>query len=229
MTDTTCLQLSQLLPAGRALHLRPGDRLCRINGLPFTGGAEALAERFAAARPLALGFRRGEADVTLLAETPALGRWESVPAPVLPEGPRLHPEVLRNWEVLAAPDATYDLQPLSGSRSPGSRPRSGFCRCGSGACGRARRGGGAGLRGCALACGRRSSAGRRACGARGPGLCAGGSQTAGAPAGGHAGRGQRSRGPCGMAEARAERALSLRARPASARAGLGLRRLRARR
>ncbi|MGC9446730.1 hypothetical protein [Cereibacter johrii] len=114
MTDATCLQLSQLLPAGRALHLRPGDRLCLINGLPFTGGPEALAERFAAGRPLALGFRRGEADFTLLAATPGLGRWETVPAPLLPEGPRLHPEGLRNWEVLAGPDAIYDLQPLSG-------------------------------------------------------------------------------------------------------------------
>ncbi|WP_420023881.1 hypothetical protein ACN9JG_07400 [Cereibacter azotoformans] len=111
MTDATSLDLASLLPAGSALHLQPGDRLCRVNGRPFTGSPEDLAARFGTG-PLALGFRRGEIDFTVLAETATLGRWQPAPAPALAEGPRLHPEALRNWEVLAAPDGTYDIQPL---------------------------------------------------------------------------------------------------------------------
>ncbi|MGP3697192.1 hypothetical protein [Rhodobacter sp. NSM] len=112
MTDATSLDLISVLPAGSALHLQPGDRLCRVNGLPFTGDPKTLSERFAASSPLALGFRRGERDITVLASTAALGRWQQAPALPLPEGPRLHPEALRNWEVLVSSDGIYDLQPL---------------------------------------------------------------------------------------------------------------------
>ncbi|MCE6952998.1 hypothetical protein LAZ29_18895 [Cereibacter sphaeroides] len=117
MADALCLELASPSPAGAALHLRPGDRLCRVNGLPFTGAPEDLAARFAAAPRLALGFRRGEADFVVLAETAALGDWIAVPATALPDGARLHPEALCNWEVMAARDGCYDIQPLPASRA----------------------------------------------------------------------------------------------------------------
>ncbi|MEY4982801.1 MAG: hypothetical protein RIR62_1067 [Pseudomonadota bacterium] len=114
---TTTLRL-RALPAGaagRALCLRAGDILVAVNGRPFAGDAAALAKRFAARRgqALALGFRRGDQVLTVLADDPAPGQWEVIPAPPPEEGlARIDPDLVRNWEILRAIDGTYDLHPL---------------------------------------------------------------------------------------------------------------------
>lgn len=98
---------------GRALGLHSGDVLLSVDGKPWTGSAQALRARVAQGKkPVALSFLRGDAVLTVLADSGDLGRWESVPPPAT-QGPTLgNVEALCNWEVMAHPDGTHDLFPL---------------------------------------------------------------------------------------------------------------------
>lgn len=104
---------------GRRLGLTGGDILVAINGKTFRGWDETLEKRFDTRgdKPLALTFRRGEVEVTVLAETHRLARWDHIAAPVEidPEeenGRRIDPAHLRNWEVMrSAATQLYDLHP----------------------------------------------------------------------------------------------------------------------
>lgn len=125
MTDTaepvaTTLRLRAIPPqaAGRALALQSGDVLVAVNGRAFSGDSAALQRRFAdrKGRALALGFRRGEAGFTVLSDRADLGQWEAVPLPAgQPDGERIDPDALRNWEILRSSDGLYDLHPLNAS------------------------------------------------------------------------------------------------------------------
>lgn len=104
------------LPAGSAgigLGLRPGDLLVAVNGKGFTGDHATLRVMFGSgARDMALTFRRGLAEFTVLATTPDPGRWDPVPAPPDDGGRRrIDPALLRNWEVMRANDGSYDIFP----------------------------------------------------------------------------------------------------------------------
>lgn len=96
---------------GRGLGLCAGDVLLAVNGRTFHGDVAALQRLVAASgHTAALTFQRGAQEVTVLAGTATVGRWEAVPAPA--DGParrRLDPAYLRNWEVMRAPDGGYDL------------------------------------------------------------------------------------------------------------------------
>lgn len=97
--------------AGRALGLRGGDTLVAVNGRGFQGDAASLHHMLSDPdKTFALTFRRGTAEFTVLAATAALGRWESLPAP-LDEATRtrIDPAFLTAWEVMRAPDGSYDL------------------------------------------------------------------------------------------------------------------------
>lgn len=100
---------------GRELFLKPGDTLVTINGKGFRGTERDLAARFKelAQGQLALGFRRNGVVFTVLSDSPALGVWEPAPVPKDVEEKPINPAILRNWEILASADKTYDLQPLS--------------------------------------------------------------------------------------------------------------------
>lgn len=118
----TALRLrgESLAAAGRRLGLRSGDVLTAINGIPFRGDEAALAARFAARGKtgLALTFLRETQSFTVLAETAALGRWESIPfAPggAEEEHKRIDPAGLRNYEVMRSVDGLYDLHPTEAS------------------------------------------------------------------------------------------------------------------
>ena len=104
----------KLTASGTALGLKIGDTLAAINGKAFAGNAAALNERFAHAggRPVALTFRRGEVDITVLALHPDLGKWELTPAITDWTGDRTDPDMMRNWEILRRADGAYDIQPL---------------------------------------------------------------------------------------------------------------------
>ena len=115
---TTALRLrgESLAPAGRRLGLRSGDVLIAINGIPFRGDEAALAARFAGRGKLALAltFQREAENVTVLAETAGLGRWEAIPYEAVPEGvehKRIDPAGLRNFEVMRSADGLYDMHP----------------------------------------------------------------------------------------------------------------------
>lgn len=117
-TASTTLRLRTVPPhsTGRALALCPGDVLVSVNGRAFTGDYAALERRFAdrKGRSLALGFRRGEGTLTVLSGRADLGQWETVPQPLdQPEGERIDPDTLRNWEILRSGDGLYDLHPLT--------------------------------------------------------------------------------------------------------------------
>lgn len=104
---------------GRRLGLLGGDILIAINGKTFRGWDETLEKRFDArgGKPLALTFRRGEVEVTVLAETSRLARWDHVAAPIEiaaedDSDRRIDPAHLRNWEVMrCATTQLYDLHP----------------------------------------------------------------------------------------------------------------------
>lgn len=104
---------------GRRLGLTGGDILLAINGKAFRGWEEAFDKRFKArdGKPLALTFLRGGVEVTVLAETHLLARWDHIAAPVEidPEddgGRRIDPAQLRNWEVMrSAATKLYDIHP----------------------------------------------------------------------------------------------------------------------
>jgi len=104
---------------GRRLGLTGGDILVAVNGRTFRGWDETLEKRFKArdGKPLALTFRRGEVEVTVLAETDRLARWDQIAAPAALEAEEdvarwIDPALLRNWEVMrSATTQLYDLHP----------------------------------------------------------------------------------------------------------------------
>lgn len=114
---TGSLVLSQANRLAGALGLRAGDRLIAVNGLPVPPDPASLATRVVPPdRPAALTLERSGKVWTVLSETATLGTWRPGPAPHdHPEDPgrRIHPETLRNWEILRAPDGRYDLQPVA--------------------------------------------------------------------------------------------------------------------
>lgn len=119
---TTALRLrgESLAPAGRRLGLRSGDVLVAINGIPFRGDEAALAARFSGRGKvaLALTFQREAESLTVLTETAALGRWETIPYEAVPEGvehKRIDPAGLRNFEVMRSAEGQYDLHPAEAS------------------------------------------------------------------------------------------------------------------
>ena len=86
-------------------NLREGVRRGIV--LP-TALAERLAQRGGAA--LALTFRRGTGDLTILTRRVDLGLWDQVAPPDDPgEGNRLDPDLMANWEVLRSPAGLFDL------------------------------------------------------------------------------------------------------------------------
>ena len=109
----TSLRLTRrgLSAAGKSLGLAPGDQLVAINGKTFTGDAQSLNARFkkAGENGLALSFRRGERDFTVLAQHPNLGMWELAPLEKPYAGDRVDPDLLDNWQVLSRADGCYDL------------------------------------------------------------------------------------------------------------------------
>lgn len=111
------LILSEPNRLGAALGLRAGDRLIAVNGLPIPAEASALAARIGqGGRATALTMDRAGLVWIVLSDSAQLGRWRPGPAPIdRPEDPkgRIHPEALRNWEILRAPDGRYDLQPAA--------------------------------------------------------------------------------------------------------------------
>ncbi len=113
-SQTVKLAGRRLTATGVSLGLRPGDVLAAINGKPFVGTKTQLNDRFreVRGRPLALTFKRGELDITVLTEHSDLGRWEPAPAVTNWSGDRQDPEALRNWEILRGEDGRYDLHPL---------------------------------------------------------------------------------------------------------------------
>ncbi|TCP61395.1 hypothetical protein EV663_105113 [Rhodovulum bhavnagarense] len=110
----TCLVLNSVGPAGRALGLRPGDRLIALNGLPLTGTARDLDARLGPDRPAQLlVFRRDEITLPVLSDTARLGRWDEImPPDPAPEARHIPPETMRNWELFRDGGTRYDLQPL---------------------------------------------------------------------------------------------------------------------
>lgn len=113
-TDTIKLSGRRLTASGGALGLKPGDILVGVDSKPFTGSVARLNKKFKAAggRPLALSFRRGKVDLTVLADHPNLGKWEAAPA-ISDWAPELSdPDQLINWEILRDADGRYDLHPL---------------------------------------------------------------------------------------------------------------------
>lgn len=108
------LRLAQVPPGsvGAGLALQAGDVLLAVNGNPFLGPATALAERLAQRRgaALALTFRRGTKDLTVLSRRVDLGLWDQVAPPLdLAEGNRLDPDLMSNWEVLRSPAGLFDI------------------------------------------------------------------------------------------------------------------------
>lgn len=100
--------------AGRRLGLSGGEVLLSVNGAGFQGDERALAQRIAQrkGKPLALTFaKEGGANILVLAQTAALGRWEAVPAVAVTEaeGSRIDPDGLRNYEVMRDAAGQYDL------------------------------------------------------------------------------------------------------------------------
>ncbi len=97
--------------AGRSLGLCAGDVLLAVNGRTFQGDAAALQRLVAASgNTAALTFQRGAVEVTVLAGTSTLCRWDAVPAPAEDRARRrIDPAFLRNWEVMRARDGGYDL------------------------------------------------------------------------------------------------------------------------
>lgn len=109
------LRLAEVAPsaAGRGLGLRGGDVLVAVNGRGFHGDVASLSALAGnGGTALALTFQRGGAEFTVLARTAALGRWESVAA-LAEDGARrrIDPAVLQPWEMMRAPDGTYDIFP----------------------------------------------------------------------------------------------------------------------
>lgn len=106
-----CLSLVSVRAAGRALGLRPGDMLLRIDGRAFDGRIASLLEAFreAPGGRCALSLRRAGRDWTVLAETPTLGRWRVAPCDVAV--PDIDTRGLRNWEVMTSAARQYDAQP----------------------------------------------------------------------------------------------------------------------
>ncbi|MFD0857541.1 hypothetical protein [Roseovarius aquimarinus] len=112
------LALTSVHPAGRALGLRKGDLLTRIDGRACDGRTTTLSAAFRTAPTgrCILEFRRAGRGWCVRADTPALGRWRTVPAPA--PGPERDLRGLRNWEVMVAPGGQYDAQP----QDPGLLP-----------------------------------------------------------------------------------------------------------
>lgn len=107
-----------LTAAGRELGLVAGDVLLAVNGRAFTGTPALLAERIYErnGKALVLTFQRGPNSFSILADRADLGIWDSVAAPeTMPEGERIDPDRLQNWEVLRSYDGTFDLQRLAPS------------------------------------------------------------------------------------------------------------------
>lgn len=114
-TGTVKLANRKLTAAGSMLGLRPGDVLAGVNGAPFIGTVQDLNARFkqSGGKPLALSFRRGKIDLTVLADHPNLGKWEATDPVSGWTGDGDDPVMMRNWEVLRASDGSYDLHSLS--------------------------------------------------------------------------------------------------------------------
>lgn len=109
-----CLRLDSVNPQGRALGLRPGDLLLRLDGQEFDGRTATLQARFRDGAEHALCLWRAGEPWQVLSRTPALGRWRSAaspdPAPGAPPA-----DALRNWEVMVDPAGRYDVQPCRAS------------------------------------------------------------------------------------------------------------------
>ena len=103
--------VAPLTAEGTALALRPGDGLVALNGLCFVGDREFLAAKLATAagQCLAMTFKRGEAEWTVLAETWHLGVWDAVLSGATAERQPVFAHLLRNWEIVSATDGRYDL------------------------------------------------------------------------------------------------------------------------
>jgi hypothetical protein len=99
--------------AGHLLGLKTGDVLVSVDGKTWAGGITALKARFSQrGGPVALTFLRGDAVWTVLADRPDLGQWRQEPRPAGISAPRIEPELLCNWEIVANADWTHDLFPL---------------------------------------------------------------------------------------------------------------------
>lgn len=109
------LALASANPQGKALGLRPGDILLRVDTHAVDGQTKDLLARFKEhpERPRVLWMRRDEKVWPVLARTAILGRWRAMPWPDtaarLPEP--LPAARLRNYDVMIGPDDIYDAQP----------------------------------------------------------------------------------------------------------------------
>lgn len=111
---TAALALAAANMQGRALGLRTGDLLLRVDGKCFDGRTRTLLAMFQGTPPpeRTLTLRRDDRDWEVQSTTAFLGRWRTVPAPEgLTEVVELPPR-LRNWEVLTTSDGHYDTQPM---------------------------------------------------------------------------------------------------------------------
>lgn len=113
MTDSPppAAVLRALTAAGRAIDLRPGDRLLAVAGQAGRDAA-ALAAATAGGRQAAVCIARGSAAFWVMTGTEATGRWEDeVPPDGLPPAPALPAGRLRNWWVMADAAGVYDILP----------------------------------------------------------------------------------------------------------------------
>ncbi|WP_417727008.1 hypothetical protein [Roseovarius sp.] len=111
---TTALALASVNPQGKALGLRPGDTLLRVDAYAVDGQTKDLLALFKHQpdRPRVLWLRRGAEVWAVLSCTAILGRWRAVSVPdaagALPAP--LPAAQLRNFEVICNADNIYDAQ-----------------------------------------------------------------------------------------------------------------------
>lgn len=109
------LALASVNAQGKALGLRSGDILLRIDTHAVNGQTKDLLARFKENpdRQRALWMRRDGHIWPILVRTPTIGRWRAMSAPEvsLPESGLTPAARLRNFEVMCGPDESYDAQP----------------------------------------------------------------------------------------------------------------------
>ena len=96
---------------GLALALQKGDCLVALDGIPFVGDEATLSASSAAAfkSRVAMTFRRGDVELTVIAKGCKVGRWEKVPPFANTQRQPLSVHLMCNWEIVRATDGRYDI------------------------------------------------------------------------------------------------------------------------
>ncbi len=115
----SALALASVNPQGKALGLRPGDILLRVDGHAVDGKTKDIQALFREHpdRARALWIWRDGQVWPVLGRSAILGRWRVMPKPeVIVTLPDHSPtDRMQNFDVMIGPDETYDAQPRTPS------------------------------------------------------------------------------------------------------------------